>query len=203
VLKRSVSKLGVVAMKITSVLRVSVALTATALIAALVVNLSNGPLAGAQEATATPGGEVQYGNPPPPQCGPGENGVTKDGRACSGGPIIVPQQPVQTDEERQQEREQLGAFWKAHPDAWKARNWPHDVCTVNPQACANIGGGGPVAPAGRVDADTIDPDTHDMYRVDPDTGAIIQKITPLPGAVPTSQATPSSDPQSSKGLIEV
>jgi hypothetical protein len=206
-------------MKISSVLRIGVAFLAAGT-AAVVLSQSEPYGARAQEASPSPGGEVQYGNPPPPQCGPGENGVTKDGRACGGGPIIVnkpfhqmtAEELRQADQERAREKAVEKAYCDAHPDECAKRYWAHDLCVSNPRACTGYGGGGPVQPSTQGGLDWIDPESNQGYRLDLNTGAVLQKLTPQvinptspsnpapsPNTAPSAEATSAPGPQSGVG----
>ncbi|HEY6417893.1 MAG TPA: hypothetical protein VIX59_02725 [Candidatus Binataceae bacterium] len=155
--------------------------------------------AGAQESVVPDEGTVIQGNPPPPHCGPGENGVTKDGKGCLGGPIVrtLPNRtPEQAAQEREQEQAQRKAYCNAHPDDCNIGSRLHAYCVLHPDRCF------PPMSAEQ-ERNLIYPTHSDLewtdengktwtFLTDPHTGQIIKDITPTgpPAQIPPDQVNP-------------
>ena len=144
-----------------------------------------------------PDGPVIQGSPPPPQCGPGENGVTKDGIGCSVGPIFAhPFDPDRTPEQAEKEHEEAEAHYKiycgAHPNQCDREARIHDRCRTHPEECFP-----PVSP--EMERNLVHPtrppdyqwtdESGRTYLTDPDTREIIKDITPE-GTAPEPPAQP-------------
>jgi len=146
--------------------------------------------AGAQESAVPDEGTVIQGNPPPPHCGPGENGITKDGKGCGVGPIVrtLPNRtPEQAAQEREQEQAQRKAYCDAHPDDCNIGSRLNAYCVLHPDRCfppmsaeqeRNL-----IYPT-HSDTQWGDPETGRTYLVDPDTGEIIKEVGQAPQSPP-------------------
>jgi hypothetical protein len=124
---------------------------------------------------------VTRGNPPPPPCGPDENGITKDGRGCSVGPIFAhPFNPNQTPEqyakEIEWEQSQQKIFCDAHPEQCNRKARILLECRKHPEGCYSRTQTQNLGTITHSDAQWGDPETGKTYLVDPNIGKIIREV---------------------------
>ena len=120
-------------------------------------------------------------NPLPPHCGPHENGVTKDGKGCSVGPLFVNplvmnRTPDQTAKEREQQEAQRKIYCEAHPVACNREALIHYHCRMHPELCFSKTPTQNLGTVSHSDVQWGDPETGKTYLIDPDTGQIIKEI---------------------------
>ncbi|HEY6417894.1 MAG TPA: hypothetical protein VIX59_02730 [Candidatus Binataceae bacterium] len=139
-------------------------------------------------AQVPPDGTVIQGNPPPPHCGPGENGITKDGQGCGVGPLFHSFNPNRTPEEAAKEREQEQAQRKAecdaHPDDCNIESQMHFYCRWYPDRCFPPRHVQSLGTITHSDTQWGDPATGKTYLIDPDTHEIIKEVGQAPQSPP-------------------